>query len=618
MRSTGCTSPMLIGKSIVLTISTVLIQEVDMKNFVQWSQRFRIVVPIMLTAIVPLWLVSAADQQVQLPAFQSAAGVSSALGERGWVDTTRLPPLAESAIALGEGESVMTAGEVEGVPRGDVVSKAMMRLLKQQVRRGKLPITRANQADAASETSVSVEELQQINVNAPAQVSSFDAIPFTGSAPPDPIIAAGPSDLVVAVNAASPSQLIGRWRIYDRGGGQLFSQDFLTWFANVLPSDTTGIAIFDPWVLYDQLNGRFIIGILALARTGPNAGLSRFLISTSNDDTAVGNWCNWSLDARLNGPTDTNNWADRLQVGVTNNAIILTTNMTSFADDNFQYAKVRFLPKSALYDPRCPGFTYWDFWDLRNADDTAAFQVMPARSYVNSNTGYLINSRFDSGTNLTLWRATTPPAYPPAPILTRQATIGVASYSMPPDAQQRDTTTRIDTVDARLLNAVLRLNGLWTTHSIACTWPGDAEGRSCLRWYQINPSRSVLVQQSTFGLSGFYYFFPSIEPDDAQNAVIGFSRSSASEYVSIRYTGRRSNEPLNTLQGSAQLRAGEGCYIRLVSGDNRWGDYSGSAIDPTTGATWIFNEYAAVPPGSTSTSCSTNTWGTTVGLVRWE
>jgi hypothetical protein len=60
-----------------------------------------------------------------------------------------------------------------------------------------------------------------------------------------------------------------------------------------------------------------------------------------------------------------------------------------------------------------------------------------------------------------------------------------------------------------------------------------------------------------------------------------FSRSGPSEFGSILYTGRRSTDPLGTLQASALLKAGAAHYSRLDgSGRNRWGDYNGVAADP--------------------------------------
>ncbi len=428
---------------------------------------------------------------------------------------------------------------------------------------------------------------------------TFEGFSATGWNPPDPIMAAGPSALIVSVNSS--------WRIYNKTGGQLFDSTLSSWFSNVLPSDQSGIRVFDPWVIYDRDGGRFIL--LALAKRDSDK-FSRFLISVSDNNTATGNWCNWSLDAKVNGSTNTDNWADYTKVGNNNNAIILSANMFAFGG-GFQYSKLRFLPKAALYNTNCPGVGWWDEWNLKNADNSTAFTIQPAHSYNSSNTDYLVNTTSSgSGDKLTLWKATNNSNSDPRPTLTRSATLNVGSYAVPPLAEQPGTSTRLNTGDARLLNAVWRGGGLWTTHSTACSFSGDPTTRSCLRYYQINPDTGTVLQNLTWGASGSYYYYPAITADPSNNAWLVFNRSSSTEYASIRHTARRGTDPANSLQGSAQLRAGQGCYIHLDSiGRNRWGDYNGMAWDPSTGGAWIFSEFAY----GTSSNCGSNVWRTQIG-----
>ena len=58
------------------------------------------------------------------------------------------------------------------------------------------------------------------------------------------------------------------------------------------------------------------------------------------------------------------------------------------------------------------------------------------------------------------------------------------------------------------------------------------------------------------------------------------------------------------------MKAGEANYLNVTSGTNgknRWGDYSGAAVDPTDSTKiWLFGEYAASPA---------HTWGTWAGEV---
>jgi len=143
--------------------------------------------------------------------------------------------------------------------------------------------------------------------------------------------------------------------------------------------------------------------------------------------------------------------------------------------------------------------------------------------------------------------------------------------------------------------------------------PGDTVTRSCVRWYEVNPSTTTPVQQGSYGASGFYYYYPAIMPRSTSDAMVVFNRSSTTEFAGIRYTGRKSTDPLSVLQGSRLLRAGQGCYVKLDTlGRNRWGDYNGIAIDPSVaGRWWIFSEFAF----GTSATCSNNVWRTQVGQV---
>ncbi len=84
-----------------------------------------------------------------------------------------------------------------------------------------------------------------------------------------------------------------------------------------------------------------------------------------------------------------------------------------------------------------------------------------------------------------------------------------------------------------------------------------------------------------------------------------FTRSCTNEYASARYTGRAASD--TTLQGSTALKTGETNYLNPASGKNRWGDYSGAAVDPADPSKiWLFGEYAA---------STVNNWGTWAGQV---
>ena len=73
----------------------------------------------------------------------------------------------------------------------------------------------------------------------------------------------------------------------------------------------------------------------------------------------------------------------------------------------------------------------------------------------------------------------------------------------------------------------------------------------------------------------------SVAMDQAGNLALGFSASSATIIPQIRYAGRRSTDPLNTLTGESDAFDGTGSQTGT---SNRWGDYSAMTVDPWTTA----------------------------------
>ena len=443
-------------------------------------------------------------------------------------------------------------------------------------------------------------EGEAVDQLAPATLANFDGIPQTAFRPPDCTLAVGPNDVMVAVNV----DLVG----YTKGGVQRFRWANFSLFNPVLPS---GATMFDPKLAYDHYSNRWIVCIAA-RRTAPVG--SWMLMAVSQGPDPAGPYWLWATNAQVDGGTMSNNWADYPMLGFDAQAIYVSTNQFAFGGQ-YSYAKVRIFNKAELYAGGVGpthNIRWWDFWNLRNPDDTLAFSAQPACHFQGTGgnpPAYLVNSLFPNGRTLTVWTLANPLGLwtGGAPSLARVA-VACRSYELPPDAVQRDGGgTRIETNDMRLLNAVFQSVGgtqrLWTTHTTRVSWPGDTEARSAVQWYEIDVPSKTVVQQGAFGLSGSHYFFPVIQTDIDRNAVVAFGRSSAGEYGQLRQSGRRVAEPLNTLQGSALVKAGEASY-----NGGRWGDYFGVGRDPSDARTiWLYGEYAA--PG--------NTWKTRVCSARF-
>ncbi len=430
---------------------------------------------------------------------------------------------------------------------------------------------------------------------APTITANFEGIPRTAFQPPDNTVAVGPSHVLLAVN----TDLVG----YDKAGTLLFRwPNMTTLFRPVLPE---GASLFDPRLAYDHYAKRWIV--VAAARRGSPRG-SWIMLAASQGTNPAGPYWVWALDATRDGTAASDNWADYPMLGFDTQGIYISTNQFQFAG-GFQYAKLRILNKAEVYSGgtgTAHAIRFFDFWGLRNADGSLAFTVQPAahfRGATGNPPAYLVNALWPGGTSLSLWTLTNPLGFwsGGSPALGRVA-VNCLRYDLPPDAEQPGTSIRIETNDARLLNAVYQNAGgtqrLWTCHTVRHTWGGDAEARATLQFYEIDVPSHAVAQQNRFGAPGMYYFFPAIQTDISRNAYVVFGRCSANEFAQVRETGRRISDPPGSLQGSALVQVGRAAYT-----GGRWGDYFGICRDGgASGTAWMYGEYAGLG----------NTWATKV------
>lgn len=198
--------------------------------------RAALLLGVVLAAGVPPWSgsTSLAEEAAAGPSTPKVAERAfGSSGDRGKQVSTAT--LAQSAAAPAQ-------GAVTEVPIGTEFSRERLQQLKSALESA-LP-AESQLATGASALDHDPTEVAAaagaVGPSAPTPVSNFTGFAYTGWIPPDPIMATGPSDLIISVNSS--------WRIYSKAGAQLFGTTLINWFANVLPVNRTGINVFDPWV----------------------------------------------------------------------------------------------------------------------------------------------------------------------------------------------------------------------------------------------------------------------------------------------------------------------------------------------------------------------------------
>lgn len=407
---------------------------------------------------------------------------------------------------------------------------------------------------------------------APPLGTNFDGFNLlqSGYIPPDPVMAAGPDHLILAVNL--------RWGIYAKDGTPGFFTTMQSWFSSV---NTLLLNYSDPKVMYDQYAGRWMVMCIGFGNATTNRR-GAYFVSVSDDADPNGTWYKWMLPVPNDG-----SFPDFPGVGYdASEAFYFTANHFSNSSGVFLYDGIVILKKSELYadNPAVPPLTVSTFTRMRDGDGGLTFTIKPSLHFGNPVSGtFLVNTQGSSGSNIELWRIINPVT---APVLTRRTSIPIGAYFAPPDAKQPGDSTLIETNSSTIQSEVQYRDGyLYFAFPQAHNF--DTVTVSAIRYLQIDTTGAVL-QNILYGASGEYFFFPAPLSATSGNAAMVFSHSSPSSFCGTRYVGNFPDDGT-----AADLKAGEDPYVRVGGGRNRWGDYGGISQDPVfPRRIWMYHEYA--------------------------
>lgn len=438
-----------------------------------------------------------------------------------------------------------------------------------------------------------------------APTFSWQGLQDTGIDPPSPDIAVGPSDVVMVVNANIAQ--------FTKSGTMKKSISFQDWFSDVLSATCpTNCLIFDPWVAYDQLHGRFLF-IAGVTPTNPQQRtFSYLLLSVSKGPTFDGGWKNFALLTSKEGQVQTQFWGDSWRLGFDNQAVYLSGNMFDVSG-NFQYSKVRVVKKSDLYNPATTTLPYQEIGSatgkLRNADGSLADSLVPLHQRGQpgaASVGLLVSATTflqQPASFVTVWKIADPLA---ATLSMAQFNIGgLMPYRVPAPAQQLAQTATLDSGDTRILKAIYRNGFLYTARNT-----GYTDQATTITYDVIDTTASpmkIASQSRLLNTNSFYPAFdvPATTPVGTQFATAElFAGTTTAPDGSLTFAGISNN-----------LKAGESPYYNFNACNPapcRWGDYFGGAVDPVTGGLWVSGQYAKPPSPQLG-----GQWGTWVGFYPW-
>src|SRR5438128_664205 len=445
---------------------------------------------------------------------------------------------------------------------------------------------------------------RMINMPAiPGPVLSWAGIAYPGvscnCAPPDPNGAVGKTQYVQMVNEGLQvfDKVTGTSQFGPVAIGSIWSG-----FGGACQSGSG-----DPVVIYDQLADRWIISQFAVPSGASVPQDECIAISQTGD--ATGSW--YRYDFHL-----TSNFLDYPKLGVWPDGYYMSANVfntlgTAFLGPQpFVFDRVKMLvgdPSATSQTRGIIGGSSEETFLPADLDGIIPPPVGDPNHFV----------AFPQGSPLIykVWAYHVDFATAANSTFTLEASVPAASFtslcsSTRNCVPQLGSTANLDAIADRMMfrNAYRKFAD--GHESLLDNYTVSANSVAGIRWIELRrtqPGNWGIFQQSTYQPDTTWRWMGIIASDNQGNIALGFSASSGSINPQIRYAGRLTTDPLNTLSGEQHLFDGTGSQTGT---SNRWGDYSDMTVDPVDDCTFYYtNEYYA-------TTSSFN-WRTRIGYFRF-
>ncbi len=412
--------------------------------------------------------------------------------------------------------------------------------------------------------------------------------------PADPHGAAGPNHVVNVFNTSI--------EFYQTDGTANGSQSLQSFFAPLSPVNFT----FDPKVLYDQYEQRFVVVTLERQDTaaGDPTNSSRVLVAVSDDANPNGTWFMHAINTNVNiGGTPS--WFDYPGLAIDEEVIYLTGNQFTYGVSNsFQGVRLWAIQKTGFYSGGA-ATVVGSLDPFAGVSPNLPNTTQPAHTYGNAPAGlgtYLVSySRINNGTS-EFWQLIRLDNPLGVPSFTHQfinvGDIEPNAINGPPFplAPQSGTALTLATNDPRALDAVWRDGQIFATATIESQ---SELGETSASWWVFDGVGGAAAFNDTGIIdgediaAGTFTFFPSIAVNADGGVGVGFSASAPSIFPSSYFAVRSPGDAAGTMRPSQLIRSGTDFYHRTFGGpSNRWGDYTSVAVDPNDECFWVYNKHA--------------------------
>jgi len=421
-----------------------------------------------------------------------------------------------------------------------------------------------------------------------------------GLEPPDTQVAAGPLSVVETTNDSMS--------IWTKNGSRIWNPpDGLVDLNQFFPQIGIGFFFTDPSIMYDTNSRRFF-----LTGLGVDGSLrSQLFAAVSASSDPLGTWYTYEVTpvAQMAGRV-----LDQPRLGSSDDKIVMAYDdyqgCQNSATCNFVQDGILVLSKAAMTSGSSLNGRSGFF------QVGGSFAILPVRAVTSTSTAYTVENQNLNPVVANAIGFRTIIGNPDSPLSLMLSTASALALSptwfQPPNAPEPGTNALLQTGDGRITSANWRAGTLWLGLGDGCFPVSGAPTGACLRWLQITTAGPTLSQDYEAGAANDYLYYPALATDAAGNLLAVYTHSSSSVYPSVEASGQLSGNP-NTQANTRTIGAGSAAYDSRICGEaNRWGDYSGAAMDPADPSiVWVGGEYA-------TDGIDTCDWRTAIGRVAFS
>lgn len=415
--------------------------------------------------------------------------------------------------------------------------------------------------------------------------STFQGNGFNNGTPTDNEVAIGNNGMLISVQNSTV------FRYNTNTSASLGLQSLNVFFSGL--SNTA--SKYDPKCLYDPQSNRFIVVCLA----GYVSSNTHILVAFSNSDSINGTWNLYSIPGN---PFNDTLWTDYPMIAVNNNELFITANLLH---DN---------------QPWQTGFVETVVWQLNKTDgyngDTLRTELhsgintngRPVRNLCPVEAGglptgspgmYFVSDRNLDGSNDTIFLVhISDTANSPTQSVTVTMLESPVSYWAPIPADQPGSGGFLQTNDARILGAFLENNMIqFVCATLDTTTGNDGIYHGVIQ----NPASSPTITAYIYADTALDYGYPNI-------AWCGYNSTENTAMIQFLHASATVNPGFSVMvvdgagdfSNRLTVKAGLG-GVSLITGDERWGDYTGIQRRYDAGGTCWVNGYFGTAAGSHAT-----------------